>query len=123
MSPCRCRTISCLPRAISHSQASPAIFSSCLPSRLSSRIRSMTCMTAPSPKRICGSSRTLGRMRNGRKLHDALLIVTWDEGGGLEGNRVATILYGRLVQSGQYAGTLTHYGTLRTLEDMFNLPH
>jgi acid phosphatase len=64
--------------------------------------------------------------------HNSLLIVTWDEDGtileipllgGGDGNKVATILYGAHVRSGTYGERITHYSLLRTLEDMYGLPH
>lgn len=55
--------------------------------------------------------------------HNSLLIVTWDEDNSASGNHIATIFYGAQVVPGQYGGTITHYTVLRTLEDMFGLPH
>jgi hypothetical protein len=55
--------------------------------------------------------------------HDSLLLVTFDEDNGSAGNRIATILYGPMVLTGQYSETITHYSILRTLEDMFGLSH
>jgi len=55
--------------------------------------------------------------------HDGLLIVTFDEDNSSEGNRIVTIFYGPLVVPGQYPEPISHYRVLRTLEDMFGLPH
>jgi phosphatidylinositol-3-phosphatase len=55
--------------------------------------------------------------------HDSLLIVTFDEDNGSQGNHIATIFYGASVVPGEYAETIDHYSVLRTLEDMYGLPH
>jgi phosphatidylinositol-3-phosphatase len=55
--------------------------------------------------------------------HNSLLVVTFDEDNGSYGNRIATIFYGPMVVPAQYAESITHYTVLRTLEDMFGLPH
>ncbi len=55
--------------------------------------------------------------------HNSLLIVTFDEDNGGENNRIVTIFYGPMVVPGQYPESITHYNVLRTLEDMFGLPH
>ncbi len=56
--------------------------------------------------------------------HNTLLIVTFDEDDSLHSNRIATIFYGQLVNTGQAsAQAVNHYSILRTLEDMYSLPH
>jgi acid phosphatase len=55
--------------------------------------------------------------------NNSLLIVTWDEDDSASGNHVATIFYGPMVVPGQYGQAIDHYSVLRTLEDMFALPH
>ena len=55
--------------------------------------------------------------------HDSLLIVTWDEDDSSSSNHIATIFYGRMVVPGHYAQTINHYSVLRTIEDMYGLPH
>lgn len=55
--------------------------------------------------------------------HNSLLILTWDEDDRSENNHIATIFVGPMVQLGRYRGRITHYTLLRTLEDMFDLPH
>lgn len=60
--------------------------------------------------------------------HNSLLVVTFDEdasilGLGGDGNRVPTIFYGAHVRHGTYSERTGHYGILRTLEDMYGLPH
>jgi phosphatidylinositol-3-phosphatase len=60
--------------------------------------------------------------------HNSLFILTWDEDGtifGLGGdkNKVPTIFCGAHVSPGTYSEHITHYGVLRTIEDMYGLPH
>ena len=60
--------------------------------------------------------------------NNSLLIITWDEdssilGLGGDNNRVPTIFYGAHVRPGVYSEHTSHYGVLRTIEDMYGLPH
>lgn len=60
--------------------------------------------------------------------HNSLLLVTWDEDGSIlglggDGNKIPTILYGAHVVPGTYTEHVDHYRVLRTIEDMFGLPH
>jgi hypothetical protein len=55
--------------------------------------------------------------------HNSLLILTWDEGDAIEGNRVATIFVGAMVKHGQSAQRINHYNVLRTIEEMYRLPY
>lgn len=57
------------------------------------------------------------------RTHNGLLILTWDEGGMPEFDRIPTILHGPMVRTGIYDGVVNHYSMLRTLEDLFGLPH
>jgi hypothetical protein len=68
-------------------------------------------------------SANLSAYANWCTTHNSLLIVTWDEDDSLGTNRVATIFYGPMVVPGQYAQTINHYSVLRTIEDMYALPH
>jgi phosphatidylinositol-3-phosphatase len=54
--------------------------------------------------------------------NNSLLIVTWDEDDGSEGNRIVTLFIGPMVQPGQYDEAVDHYRVLRTIEDMYGLP-
>lgn len=54
--------------------------------------------------------------------HNSLLIVTFDEDDGSEGNRIATIMVGQGVKPGKYAQRIDHYGLLRIVEEMYGLP-
>lgn len=55
--------------------------------------------------------------------HNSLLIVTWDEDDGSEGNRIATIFVGAMVQPGKSAQHINHYTLLRTISGMYGLPY
>jgi phosphatidylinositol-3-phosphatase len=57
------------------------------------------------------------------KTHNSLLIVTWDEDDGTTPNHIPTIMVGPMVKSASYTTAITHYSVLRTLEDMYGLPH
>jgi acid phosphatase len=57
------------------------------------------------------------------KRHDALVILTWDESESLVTNHIPTIFVGPMVRPGRYAEVVTHYRVLRTIEDLFGLPH
>jgi acid phosphatase len=52
--------------------------------------------------------------------HDALIVLTWDEGYDAS-NSIPTIFYGPMVKPGRYPERITHYNTLRTLEDLYGL--
>lgn len=54
--------------------------------------------------------------------HNSLLILTWDEDNGTEGNRVVTILTGPMVKTGSSDQHVDHYNVLRTLLDFYDLP-
>jgi len=55
--------------------------------------------------------------------HNSLLIVTWDEDNKKENNRIVTLFVGPMVQAGRYDQRITHYNVLRTIEDIYGLPH
>lgn len=55
--------------------------------------------------------------------HNSLLIVTFDEDNGSEGNRISTIFVGEKVKPGKYSQRIDHYSVLRTIEEMYGLPH
>jgi hypothetical protein len=54
--------------------------------------------------------------------NNSLLIVTWDEGHG-SANGIATIITGADVKRGMKKQFVNHYNLLRTIEDMYGLPH
>ena len=60
------------------------------------------------------------------KSHNSLLIIQYDEDESLTGgatiNKIPTMFIGSMVQGGTYNNTFTHYGLLRTIEDMYSLP-
>lgn len=57
------------------------------------------------------------------KTHNGLVILTWDESSAPVTNHIPTIFIGPMVKPGSYDEPLTHYRVLRTIEDLFNLPH
>lgn len=54
--------------------------------------------------------------------HNSLLIVTFDEDDGSEGNRIATLMVGQKVKPVKSAQRIDHYGLLRLVEQMYGLP-
>ena len=55
--------------------------------------------------------------------NNSLLIVTFDEDDGSEGNRIVTIFYGAGIVPGTYSQLITHHNVLRTIEDLYGLPY
>jgi phosphatidylinositol-3-phosphatase len=55
------------------------------------------------------------------KVHNSLLVLTWDEDDSSEGNRIVTLFVGAHVMAGAYAEPTGHYRTLATLEAMHGL--
>ena len=55
--------------------------------------------------------------------NNSLLIVQFDEDQGTSTNQVATIFVGPMVKPGKYSETINHYNILRTIEDIYGLPH
>ena len=55
--------------------------------------------------------------------HDSLLILTWDEDDGSQGNQIPTIFIGQMIRPGRYGEGVTHYTVLRTVEDAYHLRH
>lgn len=54
--------------------------------------------------------------------HNSLLIVTWDEDDGSEGNRVATMFVGSMIKPGNSMQRINHYSLLRMLAEMYGFP-
>lgn len=54
--------------------------------------------------------------------NNSLLIVTFDEDNGSEGNRIVTLFVGPMVKPGKYAQRIDHYNVLRTILQMHGLP-
>lgn len=54
--------------------------------------------------------------------NNSLLIVTFDEDDGSEGNRIVTLFVGQMVKPGKYAQRIDHYSVLRTILHMHDLP-
>ncbi|HEV3173234.1 MAG TPA: alkaline phosphatase family protein [Actinocrinis sp.] len=55
--------------------------------------------------------------------HNSELIVTWDEDDNSADNQIPTLIVGADVKPGTYSETIKHYSVLRTLEDLYDLPH
>jgi hypothetical protein len=55
--------------------------------------------------------------------NDGLVIVTWDESDKPFSNHIMTIFVGPMVAPGRYDQPIDHYSVLRTIEDLFSLPH
>jgi len=55
--------------------------------------------------------------------NDSLLIVQFDEDNGTPQNHIPTIFVGPMVKPGKYSEKINHYNVLRTIEDMYGLPH
>lgn len=55
--------------------------------------------------------------------NNSLLIVTWDEDDGSQNNQIPTIFVGGPVKAGKYSEKIDHYDVLRTIEQMYKLPH
>ncbi|MBV9719972.1 MAG: acid phosphatase [Candidatus Eremiobacteraeota bacterium] len=58
------------------------------------------------------------------KKNGGLFILTWDEAAPDKNgkNQVPTLLIGPTVKAGQYNQDITHYSTLRTIEDIAGIP-
>ena len=54
--------------------------------------------------------------------HNSLLILTWDEDNGMEGNHIVTIMAGTMLKRGSSNQRIDHYKLLRTLLDFYGLP-
>jgi acid phosphatase len=54
--------------------------------------------------------------------HDTLIVLTWDEGFDLH-NTIVTVFLGPMVRPGKYPEHIDHVNVLRTLEDLYRLPH
>lgn len=65
----------------------------------------------------------LGRYVDWAMANNSLLILTFDEGAPLRESRVVTLFVGPMVVPGLYDEPITPFHLLRTLEDLYNLPH
>ena len=63
----------------------------------------------------------LGAYAKWAKMHNSLLIVTFDEDDRRSDNHIPTIIYGDHVRPGRYAERITHYSVLNTLVAMYGL--
>lgn len=64
----------------------------------------------------------LGAYAEWTKMHNSLLIVTFDEDDNGAENHIPTIIYGTGVRPGRYGERITHYTVLSTLLAMYGLP-
>jgi len=67
-------------------------------------------------------AKQLGPMIAWAATHNGLVVLTWDEGYDPE-NSIPMIFYGSMVRPGRYSEPVDHYRVLRTLEDLYRLPH
>lgn len=65
----------------------------------------------------------LGAYAEWAKTHNSLLIITWDEDSFQQANRIPTIFYGANLQRFPNQGSWSLHNLLRTIEDMYGLPH
>src|SRR5690349_18729530 len=64
----------------------------------------------------------LGSYAEWAKMHNSLLIVTFDEDDDSADNHIPTIVFGAHVRPGRYADRITHYNVFSTLLALNNLP-
>jgi arylsulfatase A-like enzyme len=64
----------------------------------------------------------LRRYERWARRHNSLMVVTWDEGSG-GANHIPTVVTGAGVRRGNVGGFANHYDLLRTIEDVYGLPH
>lgn len=64
----------------------------------------------------------LGSYAEWTKMHNSLLIVTFDEGDEHADNHIPTIVFGAHVRPGRYADRITHYNVFSSLLAMNKLP-
>jgi phosphatidylinositol-3-phosphatase len=57
------------------------------------------------------------------KSHNSLLVVTWDEDDFSPSNHIPTMFVGPMVRQVTYSETINHLNVLRTIEDLYGLPH
>jgi phosphatidylinositol-3-phosphatase len=67
--------------------------------------------------------RRMGPLITWAAQHDTLIVITWDESSAALTNHIPTLFIGPMVKPGRYAEPITHYRVLRTLEDLYGLPH
>ncbi|MFI1092616.1 alkaline phosphatase family protein [Streptomyces sp. NPDC020917] len=60
---------------------------------------------------------------NWAKTHNSLFILTYDEDDGGPTNQIPTIMVGPMAKAGSYDEYVNHYSVLRTVLDMYGLPH
>ncbi|GAA2350491.1 alkaline phosphatase family protein [Dactylosporangium salmoneum] len=66
--------------------------------------------------------RELGSYADWATAHNSLLILTFDEDNGTDGNHIPTVVLGAGVRPGDRVERVDHYAILRTIEDAYGLP-
>jgi acid phosphatase len=64
----------------------------------------------------------LGEYIEWAKMHNSLLLLTFDEDDGTPVNRILTLFAGQQVKSGKYSKHINHYDVLRTIGKIYGLP-
>ena len=57
------------------------------------------------------------------KTHNSLFVLTWDEDDFGPLNQIPTLMVGPMAKAGNYGEFINHYSVLRTVLDMYGLPH
>jgi hypothetical protein len=57
------------------------------------------------------------------KKNNGLLIILWDEDNNSKSNHIPILFVGPMVKTGKYDEKVNLYHVLRTIEDIYNLPH
>lgn len=57
------------------------------------------------------------------KTNNSLFILTWDEDNRFHGNHIVTLFVGQMVKTGRFEEHVDNYDLLRTIEDLYGLPH
>jgi hypothetical protein len=65
--------------------------------------------------------RTLGSYVDWAGSHNSLLVLTFDEDNGTDGNHIPMLVLGGGVQAGDRAARVDHFSLLRTIEDAYGL--
>lgn len=67
--------------------------------------------------------RAIGPLVAWARAHDTLVVITWDESSSEVSNRIPTFFVGPMVKPGRYGEQISHYRVLRTIEELYGLPH
>jgi phosphatidylinositol-3-phosphatase len=64
----------------------------------------------------------LDRYLSWARIHNSLLVLTFDEDDRSDGNQIVTVFAGQRVRPGTYRQPIDHYTVLRTMQAAFGLP-